>query len=336
MGCDSTNFLSSDTKRNDVEEFLTILGYEKEPHNYPIQKKAANFYFYSEENYKYVSGVRADIFFNDNKELCIDIHTSIWRSGYDSDFHNWTIQQLKKRFGGYFISDYGKNRYLKFDRAYRKNDEGGCYKSYFNFEDNIQRIKFAIKTIDDAKLSFFTGKISKLKNVASKEFISSSPDIVISNISISFLVSIIETYFRASYISLLTYSPKKEKILNNINPRQIDLYSLSSGNVRVEEAVTRTMSFQNLNSISRQFKELNNKIDIPNIMKNKYKNRKETTFQSIERLIQQRHDLIHKSLINPNYSPSSAIKDIEIVEKVVEKFYKTLIKIYSWNQYEYE
>jgi len=335
MGCDSTNVLPSNAKRKDVEEFVRILGYKKEPYNYSSHKKATTFYFYREENYKYVSGIRADIFLNDNKNLCIDIHTSIWRSGYDSDFHNWTIKQLKKRFGGFFVSDYGKNRYLKFNGAYREDEEGGCYKSYFNFEDNIQRIKFAIKIINNPKFSFFKGKISKLKKVANNEFIRSSPNIVISNISISFLVSIIETYFRASYISLLTYSPKKDKILNNINPRLIDLYALSSGQLRVEEAAARTISFQNLNSISKRFKELNNKIDISKIMKNRYKNRKETTLQSIERLIQQRHDLIHRSIINPNYSPSSALKDIEIMEKSIEKFYKTLIKVYSWNPYEY-
>lgn len=153
MGCDAINYLPKNCKKREVEEFLYLLGYEKLPPRSSLTGNAISYYFYKEENYKYVAGVLSEVYLTKKGSPRVETHTSIWRSRHDSDFHNWTIKQLKKRFGGYFVSDEGKNRYLKYDSPYIEKAEGGCYRAYSYFSENIKKAEFTIRTTSDSHLS---------------------------------------------------------------------------------------------------------------------------------------------------------------------------------------
>jgi hypothetical protein len=140
MGCDATNYLPKNCSKKDVEEFLCLLGYEKLKSKSSLDNDVTSFYFFKEDDYKYVAGVLCEIYLAKDGTPRVKTHTSIWRSRYDSDFRNWTIKQLKKRFGGYFISDEGKNRYLKYDGPYIERAEGGSYRAYSYFFQNIKKL----------------------------------------------------------------------------------------------------------------------------------------------------------------------------------------------------
>lgn len=65
------------------------------------------------------------------------------------------------------------------------------------------------------------------------------------NVYLSYLCSLIEEFFRATYIALLKYSDKKEKILN-MKFFPYDMVDISEGLKTVEEVYARTLSFQNI------------------------------------------------------------------------------------------
>lgn len=141
-----------------------------------------------------------------------------------------------------------------------------------------------------------------------------------------------EDYFRSTYIALLSYSSKKEDILRKMQLRGSEIVSISMGEMTVEEAIAKSHSFQDMKRISEIYKNLNPKIDIYGILNKPYRRRKETTYKTFERLIQQRHDLIHKAKVNSRYNLQLALKDVRTVHLGIERIYRTLIGLFNWNK----
>ncbi len=234
MGYDCYNYLPKGTKRWEVEEFMTILGYKKLTRDeIDIKEKVTPFSFYKDEDYKYFEGVYAEVYLDDSGRLVVHIRTTIWRSKYDSDFHNFTIKQLKKRFGGEFESDYGKGRYLKYDGVVREKAESGCYLAFSKFEDNLKRAKMFIDFRPFSKKDFEPKEI-ELINI-------NDPVIVSNNMVVPFLVAIIEDYFRSTYVALLKFSPKRSSIFKNVRLAGDVINLVGSGELPIVEAVAKWM-----------------------------------------------------------------------------------------------
>lgn len=82
------------------------------------------------------------------------------------------------------------------------------------------------------------------------EFGFPTPSSFNANVYLSYLCSLIEEFFRATYIALLKYSDKKEKILNmKFSP--YDMVDISEGRKTVEEVYARILSFQNIKKLLR-------------------------------------------------------------------------------------
>lgn len=66
-----------------------------------------DYYFFKDEDYKYLFGVILKI---EKAEDSLLVHTRnpIYCSDYDLKYQNYVMRQLKQYFGGYFYSDYGK------------------------------------------------------------------------------------------------------------------------------------------------------------------------------------------------------------------------------------
>lgn len=324
MGCDCTNYLPKGTSSLDVEEYMGLLGYEKVERSQFTNPKSMPFSFWKDDNYRY-TGIYSEVAPGDDGGIQVWTRTTIWRSRFDSEYHNYTVKQLKKRFGGYFISDEGKNRYFKnSDEPKIEKAEGGCYAAYSRFHRNLVRAIAFIMNQSYDKDDFFP--IRKIDFVDSM-----NPKIVSTNLVIPFLVSILEDYFRSSYVALLKYSTKKTSIVQNAKLSGPDLLAVSNNELSVEEAVSRWRSFQDIEKINNSFKELDNRIDIHGILKKPYRRRKESFYEALVRLIKQRHELIHRADIDYTYYPENVIKDIDTVGKSIERVYRHLIKLYKWS-----
>lgn len=141
MGCDCTTYFPKGTNPSDVEDFLFLLGFKRGKKGPFSWMAGTPYYYYKDDDYKHITGLYTELYKNkeDSEQLKLWTRTAIWRSKFDSDFHNHTIKQLRKRFGGYFVSDYGRNRYFQFYGAAREKSEAGAYRAFSFFRANIQR-----------------------------------------------------------------------------------------------------------------------------------------------------------------------------------------------------
>ncbi len=328
MGYDSHNYFPHGTRSKDIEEFVLLLGYQKGEKGPFSGMLGTPFYFYRDEDYKYITGIYSELYEDKKKKsLVFWARTTVWRSKYGSDFHNYTIKQLRSRFGGYFVTDFGKNRYFHYDGPVREKAEAGLYRTFGHFSSNIGRARHFI--------SFASLLEEGMYEVHGVDFIDShNPRIISANVLVPFIVSAVEDYFRSSYIALLRYSENREKILQNARLQGPELVLIDQRELTVPEAVAKWMSFQDLKRVALAYKELNSKLDIHGILKRPYGRRRESFWDLLDRLIFQRHALIHRAQLNLEYRPEKLKKDIDLVYKAMWRVYQTIIQVYGWSRVE--
>ena len=150
--------------------------------------------------------------------------------------------------------------------------------------------------------------------------------------AVPFLVSVIEDYFKWTYVALLQYSPKKTSVLKNARFSDDDWEAMSNKLLSAEETAARWMSFQDLQKISKHFKQLDRDLDIMGILKKPYRRRKESLYDGLQRIIEHRHLLIHRGTIFPPYLLEDIQKDLDIVEAAVKRVYDALLTRYRWDK----
>ncbi len=52
------------------------------------------------------------------------------------------------------------------------------------------------------------------------------------------------------------------------------------------------------------------------------------------RIIELRHDIIHRAEMDTTYFPRNVENDLKYVEKAIWRFYQHLVHTYKWNQVE--
>ncbi len=326
MGCDCTTYFPKGTISSDVKEFLLLLGFKRGKKGSFSGTLGTPYYYYKDDDYRHITGLYTEIYWDtkDKEQLKLWTRTTNSRSKFDSDFHNYTIKQIRKRFGGYFVSDYGRNRYFQFDGPAREKSEAGAYRAFSLFFENIQR---ADRFIDFANL--LDENNHKIHGI---DFIDNhNPRILSANVLVPFLVSAIEDYFRSLYIALLRYSPIRERIVQSAKLQGPEIVSIDKGDLTVIEAVAKWMNFQDMSKVNAAFKDLSSKYDIYGILQRPYGRRRESLWDTLNRIIHQRHALIHRAELQTEYTPARLKSDIRLVEKSMWKIYAELIKHHKWH-----
>lgn len=317
MGYDCKCSLLEGTKLSEVEEFLFFLDYDR------IRKGL--FYYFENKDYLSYTGVWARIETVDNGQILVFLRSQIIASNSDIEHFNKTAKQLRKRFGGYFESDFGKNRYIRDLKTDRVKAESGCYISYINFENNITTAEIYYRY---ARFDIQYPPIGLVP-----EMDEHNPSIISNNLVVPFLVTLIEEYFRSSYIALLIYSDRKDIIFKNSRILSDDLISISEQAFTIEEAVARSKSFQNIDKICSNFKDLNPRLDIGGILKRPYRRRRETLYTSLDKLFKQRHMQIHRNQFRIDYTQDKLHRDIDNVKISIRRSYSHLIDTFGWNPF---
>ncbi|MDE3236116.1 MAG: hypothetical protein KGO81_09195 [Bacteroidota bacterium] len=311
MGISSANYLPKEIKESQVAEFLKLLGYKR------VTK--SHFYFYDDNNLEQVTPIVADIVRNKDKELKVEITTTIWRSIFDHNVHNSTIKQLRLRFGGHFVSAHGLNRYIVFEDIIRYKSEAACYLAYFHFKNNLTTISFYLDNQKEA--------LSKYKPLPRG---SSSPFSTSVTIGLPFLVSILEEYLRSTYIGLLTYSDKKKEIFKSSRISNELLYDVTLKQSTMEKVIAQSKSFQNIVQLNSNFKEIDSNINFIDLLKRTQPRRK--LLEKLSNLIENRHIIIHQAKTIEGYTVDHFKKDINLIETVVSTFYTRIRTIYKWQK----
>ncbi len=312
MGIYSSNHLPKATNENQVAEFLQLLGFKRAVKNH--------LYYYDENNLEQVTAIVADIVRDKEKELRVEITTTVWRSIFDHEVHNSAIKQLRLRFGGYFTTHMGLNRYIIYDDIVRRKSEAGCYLAYFHFKNNLSTISIYLNNQKDV--------LSKYK--PHPKGVPFSPITTSTTIGLPFLVSILEEYLRCSYIGLLTYCDKKKEIFRSARISNELLYDVTINHLTVEKVIAQAKSFQNINQINSNFKEIDANINFVDLLKRT--NPRGKLLEKLNNLIENRHIIIHQAKMIDNYTIDNFQKDINLIDTIVATFYARLRTVYKWQK----
>lgn len=311
MGRDAYIHIDKKYPKKMIEDFLLMMKFEK------CYKDV--YYLGNDTEYKYMSGV--SIFFLESKEneYILHIRTQIHASGYDIHDQNETIRKIKMYFNAWFEGDNGKNRYFE-EIPLVKGAENGCYFAIEKLHNSFVILHLALsKYPDDLEGEKMMMKFTGMP----------TPQVFNSNVYSSFLCSLIEEYFRSTYVALLKYSNKKEKILN-VKFSAYDMCDISEGKKCVEEVFASTLSFQNIYKIVSNFKGLDNKLDIGAPLKEPYNRRNLSLYNQINHILERRHGIIHRMEFDYEYSSDKMLKDIEDIKVSIIRVYNYICKKYGW------
>lgn len=325
MGLDSAYFPPEKISRDDLEEYLQLLGYTKgRSTKYMKEYKASSFHYFSRKPYESLQGVWFTVMI-EGKKLIACGRNNVWRNKSDNDFHNYTLRQLRKRFGGCFDSNYGRNRYFPYDGVDRKDADAGCC---IATEISLSRLK----ELDIVSMALINWKkpVQKGDMIWMNQY---HPEVTLGNLAITHILSAIETFFKSIYVALLTYSNKKADIIKTLQIRSVDLVEISQGTLRIEEAYANSLNFQNAKYICENFDKLDQSLCIRQTLSKKHGRRKESFFEFVERISSQRHEYVHHGEKRWDYDMSCFKKDSEFCEMLIKSVYKLITQKKNW---EYE
>lgn len=310
MGYDATNHIDRSVSKERLVEFIKLLGFER---------RGEWFHFFKRDEYKYLYGVGLHLSSNETEWL-VHTRTPIYCSNDDLKYQNYVIKKIRQFFGGYFVSDKGTNRYFSVDDIETTAANRGCYAAHFRLSDQLGTITFLVNNYDEPQ---------NVRDIF-KMYGSASPSTLLSNIATTYISSIIESYFRDLYVALLTYSPKKEKIIANARIVSNDYIDIAEGRICIEEAVALSMSFQNIAKIDSYFSALDKRISIFGALSKPYRRRKETLFETLNRVLEHRHGMVHRMGVDISYTKEDVLKDIDSVKVALDRAYEHICTVNDW------
>lgn len=306
--------------KNDKKKVITILEMLK------YKKIEKDIYMYYEtEDYKSLCGNSCDFYYEKNR-LMMHFRTFIHCCDYDLFYINHTIKTIKGLFDVSFFTDYGKNRYFKHNKFVIKG-EAGVYKALFDIENDFENMKLYI---DIMKRTPIIANNQQLKENFPEIF---SQEFLFSTMGLPYLCSIIEDFFRNTFIALFKYSENKEKILNKIRYNNYDIERVLQEKISLEEAIARGTSFQNIKKIIDNFSYIDSKMDIKSCLLKPYRKRKESLYQALNRILEQRHNFIHSKIVTFKYDLNELKRDVELVEVALKRVYKYIVNYYNWEDF---
>jgi hypothetical protein len=157
-----------------------------------------------------------------------------------------------------------------------------------------------------------------------------NPEVFVSNVMSTYLVSALEDYFKSTYIALLTYSDRKASILKGIRLSGEQLSRISGGTLTVEEATAETLPFQRLAAIGRNFADIDPKLDVLAPLKRPYRRRKVNLLERLEYLITRRHALIHGMQLDIDLDREKLEAIIHDLTIGISRVYQQITSHFDW------
>jgi hypothetical protein len=322
MGLDSVYYPRPKTSLEDLENFLAMLRYEKlSQSKFDIEHRYKRFSYLSNIPYESLQGVLFTIC-TKKKKLELYGRNNIWCNNADKQYHNYTLRELKKYFGGHFKSDYGRNRYFPLNSFDRKKDEAGCYNETSRALSSIQKLSILEWSLQEPQRPVQTDHFIWMNDF--------HPHVIFANIAISYILSVIESYFRRIYVVLLTFSDKKADLLKASQIKTSDLIEISEGTLRVEEAFANTLNFQGVKAICENFDRLDQGLGIRQAINKKHGRRKESFAQFIDRVAAHRHEAIHQNIQYLDYDLNALLKDARFCKILILAIYKKITVTKDW------
>lgn len=310
MGYDAYIYVNKKHSKKSAENLLELMGYVRH----------GSFYYCGNDiEYKYIAGVIIWLCDENKNQYVYRVNSKIWAGGYDLKLMNDTIRNFKRYLGASFSSDYGRNRYFPIENLI-KGAENGCYLALFNLENSFSGLEYYFSNLSDD---------SDMNERALSAAGILLPSVLTGNVFLSYLCSLMEDYYRKLFIALLRFSKNKQKIID-IKRINYDMEDFYKGDMSFEELYARSLSFQNINTIDKHFKKIDNKLDIGSSLKKPYHNRKKSLFDEMGEIFNTRHGIIHHLETNDELKPERVLRYIRDVKQAMLLVYLYLCDFYGW------
>lgn len=280
------------------------------------------------DNYESATGVEATVLKSSNEDKkkynCSDwiLHTRTRSSGTfeDKQKQNQIIKIGRQQFGGTFYNDwYGTNKYTNL----------ADYKKFTPLEKGISIIASnsleKLSQINNCLNGYRNEMSESLANVKPESMkallITKDPSIILYNSLMPFLVSVLEYFFSQCFANYIKYNETSRGLLTDEKTKVdiSDVISILEKTNSLEQIVTQSYNFQNLDSLNKAFKKYLS-IDVRAILSQKKKvdGKIIRILTKIEEILDARHRFVHELDINYDLSKNIYLDYVSTMERAIE------------------
>jgi hypothetical protein len=327
MSYETTNYLPKGVSKRHATEFAELLGYHRQgTYAHLGSPETVSLVYYEVKDYRSWQPVELSIGVSPERGA-VDVHTRtrIGRSHHDFTMQNWTVREFRRRFGGSAVKDGGNGG------GYDPGPPvppaaSGCYLAMQGLDWNLTKVNLYIHQgfVVPANNGF-----QPLEKIW-PQMRELNPEVFVSNVLLTYLVSALEEYFKSTYIAILTYSDRKESILKGARLSGEQLARISVGTLTVEEAVAETLPFQRLAAIGRNFLGIDQKLDVLAPLKRPYRRRKVSLLDRLEHLVTRRHALIHGMQLDTDLDRQKLEAVIHDLTVGISRVYQQITSHFDW------
>lgn len=292
-----------------------MLGYQRYKKSFP--KSIAEFGWLKNDNdaISFV-GVELSLYRNEDNLLQVETRTRMGRSYWDLAQQNRTIMFLKKYIGGRFVTDEGPNRLMCSDATEPPKLPSGLYLARWIYNNALIKPKLFL---DQREMK---GQIAASVPTGFDWMDSLNPRFFSNNLLIPYFVAIWEDYLKSSYLMILRHTTSNDRVYKNANLNVEDLRLIAEKKLTVEEAIVEKLSFQRPNNVCANFKALDEKLDIYSVLRKPYNRRKETLFETIDKLVDLRNAFVHSGYMDTTLTD-------EKIQRISSDFVAAADRIYQ-------
>lgn len=315
--------LPASARVRQVSELMRDIGYAKATVSpfWHGDKALAAYSWQEPHDYRSHVGIYAELARHE-EALRIYLRSNAGASYWDLLKLNDSIRAIRRRFKGRFHSDHGANRYFELPDHIQSPSESGCELAFLRFENAMSRASLYLATRG------FPDQFRKTPLVDVLALY--SPWTLSNNLLVPYIVASIEEYFRATFVALLEYSPRKVSVLKSARLNADQLVRMSEKKLTVEEAVAEGFSFQNLTSVSELFRGVIPDLDVHGTLRRPYRRRRLSLWESLTSLIDRRHDIIHGGEIRADFGDELLGRTIVDVQVAVDRVYRRICELSGW------
>jgi hypothetical protein len=324
MSYSSENVLPLGTRIADVRDLVKLLRFKPWCRALLSDEvgRIEQFYWHDEVDYRSWGGIELGIYKDRENRVIVETRSTVGRSYFDLQHQNLTISTLRKRFGGTFRTDEGKGRYMKIEGEPPPAPASGCFLAFSRFGGNLIKAGIYLQS-----RVFPNHPAGIHKNDPIPDY---NPRVVGNNTLVPFLVAASEEYFKSTWVAITRYSANKEAIFKSYRLQGNQLLAVANGLRSIEEQIAETLSFQRLSSVCANFKQVDPKLDIYGALRKPYRRRTVSLFESIARMVESRHDLIHRTILDETLTDDRIHELIYDLEAAAERVYRCVTDHYGW------
>ncbi len=334
MSLGSSSYISSATPYKNLFWVVEKLGYVE----FRVPKELKPFYkkmyvwYPAKPDLTYV-GVELNVCQIKDDEIVIETRSRAGRSRLELQQQNQTIKTIKEFFGGYYVTDYGKNKLFAADDCNPEKTEleMAIYVQRWIFHNALTPAEIysdfiaqQIHSNGDAG-DVYSDVIGVLPWVDSLR-----PIVVSNNIQLPYLIGAWENYIKNVFLAVLKYGNVCDKFIKPDKLSSEDLLKIKNGESSIEECLVSRLSFQRPAVIIANFKKLDPNIDVNAIFQKPFKKRKTSLHIQIDRVIELRNKIVHDGFLDTNLTQKDITKFIENIAEVADRLYEAVGKQYNF------